>query len=113
MKKFLSLPNQRINLSKNVNRMDPVQYTVDSTLMDSHLNPVGEFPKDFFPMMAKKYHSPPPQHIYKHIYVTEEPIKIVEKKKKKKKKMHKKEDKEWYDAFGCDSEDEEYEEEDE
>lgn len=91
--------------------MDPVHtYTVEPTLMESNLNPIGEFPTDFFPMMAKKYHSPP-SHIYKHIYVTA-PTKI-EVKKKKKKKIHKKEDKEWYDAFGCDSDEEEYDEEEE
>lgn len=111
MKKFLSLPNQRINLNKNVNRMDPMQtYTVETTLMGNPSNSAGDFPKDFFPMLAKKYYSPP-SHVYKHIYVTA-PSKVTEKKKKKK-KIHKKEDKEWYDAFECESDDEEYEEEEE
>lgn len=96
-----TLPNQRLNFSKPINRMDPlvgaIAYTMNPTLTDEQLR---DFPKDFFPTMGKKYMEP---HVYKHVYV--HPKKYIVHKKPTKKKPTRKEDS-WLDSinpFGCDS----------
>lgn len=111
MKKFLLPPNHKLSFNQNVHRMDPIQpFTVEPTLVSNHISPMVDFPKDFFPMMAKKY--PPSSQIYKHVYVSA-PNKFVEMKPKKKKKKKKEKDEEsWFDfhPFGNESEEEDEEE---
>lgn len=117
--KILGPPTPKLNFSKNVrvniNRMDPMQpYTVEPMLIDNSMNQVQHFPKDFFPMMTKKY-SQPPSHIYKHVYVTG-PNKYVSMEVTKKKKRKKDKEESWLDMlhpFGDDSEEEEENEDEE
>jgi hypothetical protein len=108
MKKLLIPTTNRIDFNKNVHRMDPMQ-TLESVSTTDYMNQLEAFPKDFFPMMSKKYSVP--SHIYKHVYVTS-PTKDVVKHKPKKRKPSRKEDS-WMDSlnpFGCESENEDYEE---
>lgn len=112
MKKLLIPTTHRMNFHKNVNRMDPVQplEPVSTANSVNYINQLDSFPKDFFPMMAKRYSVP--SHIYKHVFVTS-PSKVEIKKKPKKRKPSRKEDS-WMDSinpFGCESEEEDYEEE--
>lgn len=103
MKRLIGPP---LHLVRNVNRMDPTEAVVP-TITDNYMNQMEDFPKDFFPMMAKKYS---PSHIFKHVYVTS-PSKIVVNKKKMKKKESKEES--WlesFNPFGCESDYDNYDE---
>lgn len=106
-KLFLPTPTSahRINFNKNVNRMDPSK-PIETITTSDYMNHMEDFPKDYFPMEAKKYSIP--AHIYKHVYVTS-PSKY--KKEKKKKPSHKEDS--WYDflnPFGCESDYDDYDE---
>jgi hypothetical protein len=109
MPKLISPTNHhRLSLNPIANRNDNSQsHTMPPILTENGLNRVEDFPKDFFPSIAKKYSSAP--HIYKHVFVTS-PSKIIVHKKNKK--GIRKEDS-WFDSlnpFGCDSDYEDYDE---
>lgn len=106
MKKLAAPTPYRVNLQhQNVNRMDPIQVVVPA-MTANPMNPTQPFPRDFFPMLEKKYSIP--SHIYKHVFVTS-PSKIVMHKKRKKSKEK---EESWFDSlnpFGCESDEDDYE----
>jgi hypothetical protein len=109
MRKLISPTNHyRLSLNPIVNRNDNVQsHTIPPILMENGLKEIEDFPKDFFPTIAKKFSKSPP-HIYKHVFVTSPSI-IVHKKPKNKKSIRKEDS--WLDSlnpFGCDSDYEDY-----
>lgn len=81
------LMNFRGNPKRNISRIDVSSgyyYEPTTTSISNRLS--ADFPKDFFPSLAKKYSSPPPPPppapvIYKHIYL---PAPEVPKTKVKK-----------------------------
>lgn len=121
MKIFQSFPTNH-RPSAVVNRMEAISTQMEPP-MDQGMAQVSQadqmqlmeqFPKDFFPMMDKKYARP--THIYKHVYVTEDNDAHQEKKKKHhhhdhhhkihKKHNHRSDDSwlEYLNLYGCDSE---------
>lgn len=99
-------PNNGINLSGVVNRMDLTTHqSYEPMIVPSHLTLRG--PNEFIPEMEKKYSEP--SYVYKHIYVPS-PEETTHISKKKKKKTHKT-DGSWMDywnPFSCENDYEDY-----
>ncbi|CRK93233.1 CLUMA_CG006777, isoform A [Clunio marinus] len=93
--------------NSNDNQIMKLNPIVPLTTMTPMLS-LDNFPKDFYPTIAKKYSSQP--QLYKHVYVTSPHHKD---KKKKKKNKFKDSDESWFDylnPFTCDDDYEDYDE---